>query len=65
MDDANGSETGDRSREAGELIPRPPDDSDLANLCRHLNEIGADYLVVGGFGVIHTGYAPTIRRSLA
>jgi len=27
---------------------------DLITLCRHLNEVGARYVVSGGFAVIHT-----------
>lgn len=38
------------------LISRPPEEKDLANLCRVLNELGARYLIVGGFAIIHAGY---------
>lgn len=42
---------------AGEgLESRPPSASDLASLCRGLNEQGARYLVCGGFAMIHAGY---------
>ncbi len=37
-------------------MPRPPENEDLVKLCRQLNQIGADYLVVGGFAIIHSGY---------
>lgn len=56
MDAADGGEPGNRGGESGELSPRPPDDADLVALCRHLNEAGARYVVVGGFAVIHAGY---------
>ncbi len=55
MDDADGRKTGDQSGKSDELTPRPPDNQDLVDLCRHLNRIGADYLVIGGFAVIHMG----------
>ncbi|MGH7600365.1 MAG: hypothetical protein ACREOI_28770 [bacterium] len=29
---------------------------DLIELCRHLNEANAKYVVIGGFAVIHYGY---------
>lgn len=60
MDDANGRDAGDRNGESGELIPRPPDDSDLVELCRHLNEAGADYLVIGGFASHRAKDAPDL-----
>ncbi len=54
MDDANGDQ---ESAPGGqELVPRPPGDQDLINLCRRLNELGAKYVVVGGFAVIYAGY---------
>ena len=40
----------------GELEPRAPTQADLVALCRRLNELGAKYLVVGGFAVIRAGY---------
>ena len=42
--------------EEQELTPRPPEEADLASLCRRLNETGAAYIVVGGFAVIQAGY---------
>ncbi len=36
--------------------PRAPEISDLVNLCRHLNALGAKYIVVGGMAVIQSGY---------
>lgn len=39
-----------------ELVPRPPESSDLASLCEHLNALGALYVVIGGFAMIHSGY---------
>ena len=41
---------------ASELEPRPPLEEDLAALCRRLNELGARYVVVGGFAIIQAGY---------
>ncbi len=35
---------------------RPPGKSDLADLCRRLNEAGARYVVVGGFAIVQAGY---------
>jgi hypothetical protein len=32
-----------------DLISRPPLQSDLVGLCRRLNELGAKYVVVGGY----------------
>ena len=43
--------------EGSELEPRPPLEEDLVALCRRLNELGARYVVVGGFAIIHAGYA--------
>ena len=45
--------------ENSELEPRPPVQEDLVALCRRLNELGAGYVVVGGFAIIHAGYART------
>jgi hypothetical protein len=39
-----------------ELVPRDPTVEDLVELCRHLNEAGAKYAVVGGFAVRASGY---------
>ncbi len=36
---------------------RPPSDEDLARLAAKLNELGAKYIVVGGFAVITAGFA--------
>lgn len=45
--------------EASEVGPRPPLEDDLAVLCRRLNELGARYVVVGGFAIIRSGFART------
>lgn len=45
--------------ETGELISRPPERSDLVELCRQLQDRGANFLIVGGFAVILAGYART------
>ena len=38
-----------------ELVSRAPTPQDLANLCRHLNDSGARYVVVGGFAIRGAG----------
>lgn len=38
-----------------DLEPRPPLEDDLAGLCRELNQRGARYIVIGGFGMITAG----------
>lgn len=40
----------------GELISREPTVQDLEALCRRLNELGARYLVIGGFAIRGAGY---------
>ena len=35
---------------------RAPEVEDLVNICRRLNELGAQYLVVGGFAIIQAGF---------
>ena len=35
---------------------RAPEVEDLVGLCRRLNELGAKYLVVGGFAIIQAGF---------
>jgi len=49
MEDANPYE------EEG-LISREPTVEDLADLCRRLNELGARYMVIGGFAIRGAGY---------
>jgi hypothetical protein len=39
------------------LEPRLPTGEDLAFLCRHLNEAGAKYIVIGGFAILQHGFA--------
>jgi hypothetical protein len=39
-----------------ELTSRPPLEEDLVLICRRLNELGARYLVCGGFAIIQSGY---------
>ncbi|MDP4623622.1 MAG: hypothetical protein NWT08_00650 [Akkermansiaceae bacterium] len=51
MDDKEHAEAED-----GELVPRIPSVEDLLELCRHLNELGANYIVVGGFAIRGAGY---------
>jgi hypothetical protein len=40
-----------------ELTTRVPEERDLVGLCRTLNELGAKYVVIGGFAVILAGFA--------
>lgn len=35
---------------------RPPSDEDLAGLARALNDLGAKYIVIGGFAINAAGY---------
>ena len=49
-----GDEIPDSSEE--ELASRSPTRDDLVALCGRLNELGAKYVVIGGFAVIHAGY---------
>lgn len=53
----------DTDRAAGdrgsELESRLPLERDLVLLCSRLNELGAKYIVVGGFAIIYGGYART------
>ena len=44
-----------------ELEPREPTVEDLVELCTHLNELGANYVVVGGFAIRGAGY---LRRTM-
>lgn len=39
-----------------ELEARAPTQADLVALCARLNELGAKYLVVGGFAIMQAGY---------
>lgn len=49
----------DAASQEGELSSRAPTEEDLVNLCRVLNQLGARYLIVGGFAVMYSGYART------
>lgn len=49
----------DAASQEGELSSRAPTEEDLVNLCRILNQLGARYLIVGGFAVMYSGYART------
>ncbi len=44
---------------AEELTTRMPEEADLVALCRKLNELGARYVVIGGFAIIVAGFART------
>jgi hypothetical protein len=37
--------------------PRAPERSDLVDICRQLNELGAKYVIIGGLAILETGYA--------
>ena len=39
------------------LASRAPRQKDLADLARNLNQLGAEYIVIGGFAIIVSGYA--------
>lgn len=52
MDDENAGSS-------SQLEPRAPTEQDLVSLCRRLNELGAKYLVVGGFAIIQAGFPRT------
>jgi len=41
---------------AGKKFSRNPTLEDLVELCRNLNAVGAKYVVIGGFAVIHYGF---------
>jgi hypothetical protein len=49
----------DAASQEVELSSRAPTEEDLVNLCRVLNQLGARYLIVGGFAVMYSGYART------
>ena len=53
MDD---EDAGEERSPFAELEPRQPTEDDLVLLCRRLNEVGAKYVVVGGFAMIQAGY---------
>ena len=40
-----------------ELTTRIPEEADLVALCRTLNDLGARYIVIGGFAIILAGFA--------
>ncbi len=41
---------------AGKEFSRDPTVDDLIEVCRHLNNEGAEYVIIGGFALIHYGY---------
>ena len=53
------AEDADPPSEINEPQPRPPVEDDLAKVCGRLNELGARYVVVGGFAIILAGYPRT------
>lgn len=56
MDDAD---AGGTSSASSDLESRAPTEDDLVLLCRRLNEIGARYLVIGGFAIMQSGLPRT------
>jgi hypothetical protein len=52
MSDANGVD----SYMSETLESREPSVEDLVELCRHLNDVGARYIVIGGFAMRAAGY---------
>lgn len=52
MDDEETSGSGSEEP----LVSREPSTEDLVDLCRELNRLGANYLVVGGFAIRSAGY---------
>ena len=46
----------DQGTEGEELISRAPTQEDFVKLCARLNELGALYIVIGGFAIITSGY---------
>ena len=56
MDDESDRRAGGPSPESE---PRVPEEADLVLICRRLNELGAKYVVVGGFAMIYGGYPRT------
>ena len=40
-----------------ELTTRIPEQADLVALCRSLNDLGARYIVIGGFAIVLAGFA--------
>jgi hypothetical protein len=46
----------DQGTEGEELISRAPTQEDFVKLCARLNELGARYIVIGGFAIITSGY---------
>lgn len=49
----------DDQPQEGELVSRAPTEDDLVALCKKLNELGAKYLIIGGFAIIYAGYGRT------
>lgn len=54
-----GQGDGEAGGSESELVPRMPIEDDLVLVCRRLNELGAAYVVVGGFAIIYGGFART------
>ena len=57
MDDENASQTGEIT--PNPLEPRPPRENDLVQICNRLNDLGARYIVIGGFAIILAGFPQT------
>src|SRR5207249_4258138 len=52
-------EDDEQAAQSAELEPRAPEENDVVLLCRRLNELGARYVVVGGFAIILAGLPRT------
>lgn len=56
---------GEERSPVSELEPRQPTEDDLVRLCRRLNEIQANYVVVDGFAITQAGFSrPTFDIDL-
>jgi len=47
---------GPHNESGQEETSRPPQFSDLTRICSELNRLGARYVVIGGFAIIHYGF---------
>jgi hypothetical protein len=55
MDDEDAGSAGPKDG----LEPRPPEEGDLVRICQRLNDLGAKYIVVGGFAIMAAGMPRT------
>jgi hypothetical protein len=52
----------DHGTRGEELISRAPTQEDFFKLCARLNELGARYIVIGGFAIIALGHPAVHNR---